>query len=90
MSISALIEYLSVKSSENDFMSAFMLGTSALDHNHIFPLTGLWYLTLTPESMYTISWSLIPGSDLQVWMREGLLVRKITNKLLSLVGKSTS
>ena len=85
VSISALTEYLSVNSSENAFMLAFMLGTSALDQNHIFLLTGLWYLTLTSESMYTISWSLIPGSDLQVRMREGILVRKISNKL-SLVG----
>ena len=59
VSISALIECLSVNSSENAFMSAFMLGTSALDHNNIFLQTGLWYLTLTFESMYTISWSFV-------------------------------
>ena len=90
LSISALKECLSVNSSENAFMSGFMLGTSAFDHNHIFLLTDLWYLTLTFESMYTISSSFIPGSDLQVWIRGGgLLVRKISNKLLSLVGKLT-
>ena len=89
MSISALVECLSVNSSENAFMPAFMLCTSALDHNHIVLLTGLWYLTRTSQSMYAISWSLIPGSDLHVWMREGLLVRKISNKLMSVVGKST-
>ena len=40
VSISALKECLSVNSSENAFMSAFMLGTFPLDHNHIFLLTG--------------------------------------------------
>ena len=87
---SVLMECLLVKSSKNSNMDCFYTGMSALDQSQIFLCTRRWYLALTSESTYTISWSLIPGSGYHSCISNGLLVRNTIRTLMSLVGKSTT